>query len=539
VWTQQQLMQAVQAAATAFEQGQLASAKAQCEAVLAEAPGEPNASQIMALVLMREDNAEAAVAHLRNAKQSMPNHPPIQNMLGVALGLTGNRTAAREEFVKVKSLAPDYLDARFNLAQLEMDENEYPQALSEYNGILTAEPLNAEALAGRAKVSLLLHHIDDAIEDAEQALKIDENIVSAYLTLAEAKLRRGEAELARQFAMRVVARKDISPSDRGNALGLAADAADRLQLYDEAFANYTESNNAFAFLSRHVMSEPPSPYNPLTIRRLMDHLEEVAGDAPPPCADHQVAFLIGFPRSGTTLLEQVLAAHPRVTSYGERTALSDACGDLVLSAEGLKKLAHLDEGEATDYRANYWREIAKLGPIPAKGDLYLDKMPVNTVFLPVIAKIFPRAKILFAVRDPRDVVLSCFQQRFTFNQAMYQLLSLGKAAKYYDQVMALGVKARALFDLQIHDVRYDDMVDDLEGQARKVIEFLGLEWDPRVLDYRDATKSRTVVTPSAGQVVEPIYRRSLGKWQNYEAQLAPVLAQLAPWVSHWGYGDQN
>jgi tetratricopeptide (TPR) repeat protein len=167
VWTQQQLMQAVQAAATAFEQGQLASAKAQCEAVLAEALGEPNASQIMALVLMREDKAEAAVAHLRNAKQSMPNHPPILNMLGVALGLTGNRTAAREEFVKVKSLAPDYLDARFNLAQLEMDENEYPQALSEYNGILTAEPLNAEALAGRAKVSLLLHHIDDAIEDAE------------------------------------------------------------------------------------------------------------------------------------------------------------------------------------------------------------------------------------------------------------------------------------------------------------------------------------------------------------------------------------
>ena len=537
--TQQQLMQAVQAAAAALEQGQLASAKAQSETVLAAAPGEPNASQIMALVLMREDNAQAAVTHLRNANQSMPDHPPVLNMLGVALGPTGNRAAARKEFVKVKGLAPDYLDARFNLAQLEIDENQFSQALTEYNDILAAQPLNAEALAGRAKASLLLHDIGDAIEDAEQGLKIDETNVSASLTLAEAKLRNGEAELGRQIALQVVARKDIAPSDRANAFGLAADAADRLGLYDEAFNNYTESNNAFAFLSRHVMSEPPSPYNPLTIRKLMDHLKDVAGDAPPPCADHQVAFLIGFPRSGTTLLEQVLAAHPQVTSHGERTALSDACGDLLLSEDGLNKLGHLNEVQAAYYRTTYWQEIAKLGPLPAKGDIYLDKMPVNTVFLPVIAKVFPTAKILFAVRDPRDVVLSCFQQRFTFNQAMYQLLSLGKAAKYYDQVMALGVKARELFELQICDLRYDDIVDDLEGQARQAIEFLGLEWDPQVLDYRDSIKSRAVVTPSAGQVVEPIYRRSLGKWKNYEAQLAPVLAQLAPWVSHWGYGDEN
>jgi len=143
------------------------------------------------------------------------------------------------------------------------------------------------------------------------------------------------------------------------------------------------------------------------------------------------------------------------------------------------------------------------------------------------------------VRDPRDVVLSCLQQRFGMNAAMYQFLSVESAAHYYNQVMTLGARARELYDFALRDVRYDDMVNDLEQEARSTIAFLGLDWDNEVLAYRERLQMRTINTPSDTQVVEPIYTRSLGKWRNYEAHLAPVMDILTPWVERLGYADNS
>ena len=140
-------------------------------------------------------------------------------------------------------------------------------------------------------------------------------------------------------------------------------------------------------------------------------------------------FLVGFPRSGTTLLEQVLQSHPKVLSAGEHGPLSEACGPLAVEPEGREQLASLTEQDVAAYRLRYWNGVASLGVMPGPDEFYLDKLPLNTAMLPVIAKVFPRAKILFALRDPRDVVFSCYQRRFGMTQAMYKFLDLETAAR--------------------------------------------------------------------------------------------------------------
>jgi hypothetical protein len=280
-----------------------------------------------------------------------------------------------------------------------------------------------------------------------------------------------------------------------------------------------------------------SPFVPQTLERVTRRLEDRMTLEPPPCGpeERMPVFLLGFPRSGTTLLEQILISHPQVQSFGEHTALSNTCIDFYMNEDGIDRLAALDEVGASVRRAAYWREVAQFGTFQ-EGAVLLDKLPLNSVFLPAIAKIFPRARILFALRDPRDVVLSCFQQRFGMNTAMYQLRSLESAARYYDLVMKLAMAARERGSFELREVRYEDVVADLEGEARATLAFMSLEWDPAVMTYREEARERFIRTPSVAQVVEPLYTRAQGKWRNYETHLAPVRPILDEWAARFGYG---
>jgi hypothetical protein len=239
---------------------------------------------------------------------------------------------------------------------------------------------------------------------------------------------------------------------------------------------------------------------------------------------------VGFPRSGTTLLEQVLSAHPRLVCIEEREHLASSAPDL---AADPTKLASLSDEQINAVRASYWKRVRSEADI---GDrMLVDKLPLNVIFLPLIKRVFPDAKILFALRDPRDVVLSCYQQRFGMNAAMVQFLELHTAAAYYDKVMSLGLLARDKLGLDVCDVRYERVVEDLEGVAREVAAFLGLQFEPSMLNFRDAALKRTINTPSARQVVEPIYNRSVARWRRYETELAPILPLLNAWAARLGY----
>ncbi len=175
--------------------------------------------------------------------------------------------------------------------------------------------------------------------------------------------------------------------------------------------------------------------------------------------------------------------------------------------------------------------------IDLAGKVFVDKHPLHSLKLPLIARLFPQAKILFAHRDPRDVVLSCFRRRFAMNPAMYQLLQLDSAAAFYDATMRLAELARPLLGLEWQVVRYEDLVEDFEKQLRGVCEAIGLDWVPNLADFASRAQARERATPSTAQLARGLDKSGVGHWRHYRSSLEPVMPVLNPWVERFGYTE--
>jgi hypothetical protein len=244
--------------------------------------------------------------------------------------------------------------------------------------------------------------------------------------------------------------------------------------------------------------------------------------------------LIGFPRSGTTLLERVLAAHPGVATLSEVDHLAEVGRGFMADATGLDRLAQLAPPLADAAREAYWRKVALSLGEEISGKIVIDKLPLHVTALPVISKLFPGAKILFAMRDPRDVVFSCFRRRFQINSAMFEFLDINDAAAYYDSVMALASRYRAMLPLTVREVRHEAMVRNFEAEIRETLVFLGLEWDPAVERFAEKLPI-DAQTPSDVQLARGLNAEGVGQWRRYARHVAPVLPILERWVTEFGY----
>jgi hypothetical protein len=168
------------------------------------------------------------------------------------------------------------------------------------------------------------------------------------------------------------------------------------------------------------------------------------------------------------------------------------------------------------------------------GRIVIDKLPLHTLDLHVIATLFPDARVLFAVRDPRDVVLSCFRRRFQVNVAMFEFLTLRGAADFYDATMGLGMAVRAKLPLTLREVRHETVIADFDREVGEVLDFIGADWDPRVRNFADRVAGQ-MRTPSYAQLAKGLNADGVGQWLRYERQMAPVIDVLASWVSRFGY----
>jgi hypothetical protein len=186
-------------------------------------------------------------------------------------------------------------------------------------------------------------------------------------------------------------------------------------------------------------------------------------------------------------------------------------------------------------RKHYWALAEKLvGPI-GRNIRLLDKMPFNIIDLAMIYRLFPDAKVIVLVRDPRDCCLSCFMQPFLPSQTNMHLMSLKGSALLYSAVMDLWVHYRAVMQLSFLEVRYEDLVAEFETVTRRIADFIGQPWDKAVLGFFQYSRTRNVSTPSYSAVASPIYSKSIGRWKYYEAFLEPILEMLAPYVEEFGY----
>ncbi|MBV8593985.1 MAG: sulfotransferase, partial [Caulobacteraceae bacterium] len=246
------------------------------------------------------------------------------------------------------------------------------------------------------------------------------------------------------------------------------------------------------------------------------------------------AFLVGFYRSGTTLLEQILASHPDVRILEEKPILETLALEYMADDAGLARLARLGADEAEGLRARYWDEVARAG-VAADRAAFVDKLPVGALWAPFIRKVFPGAGLIVIRRDPRDVVLSCFRHRFHPAPILSEFTDLERTARLYAGVMALTELYGERLGIEAMDLRQEDLVADFEGEARRVIDFLGVPWRDEVRGFAADAREREIRTPSADQVRRGLNASGVGHWRGYAAELAPVAPILAPWVAQFGY----
>ena len=260
------------------------------------------------------------------------------------------------------------------------------------------------------------------------------------------------------------------------------------------------------------------------------------GVASAPACEHTPVFQVGFPRSGTTLLDQILDSHPAIQTLEERPAVWALFSRLNELPGGFPDaLPELTAGDLDELRALYFKTRNTYQQTRPDA-LFIDKYPLNLIQVPLIQRVFPDARFLLCLRHPYDVCLSCFTNSFELNPGTVNFLSLEQTAHYYSQVMGLWLETRDQLVPDHHVVHYEQLVADLRGEVGGVLDYLGVDWDEAVTRFDAHARQRAgIATPSYSQVVRPIYSSSVGRWRRYARHLEPVSEILQPFLEAFGY----
>ena len=414
------------------------------------------------------------------------------------------------------------------IARLEDLLGRPERAVGALERALALDPAHAPALVALAKLHERQNRIGDFGEVVARLEALDPRLVELPLLQARLAFRQGHLAKALELA-----RASPEVSDPGSRAQLIGQVSDRLGDPDAAFTAFVDMNQDLG-IAPDVASARGNAYRTMVARNAtLATRRWVRGwrrsawrtDRPEP------VFLIGFPRSGTTLLDTLLMGHPDVCVTEEKPML-DA---VARSIGGYERLTDLGDDDLDQLRNLYFAKAAE--HVPHLGSRVLvDKQPFAMVEAPLIHRMFPGAKILFVQRHPCDVVLSCFITRFEPNGALVNFATLEGTAALYDQMMSFWGQCRTILPLIVHRVRYERLVEDAESEMHALSAFLGLKWADSMLDHRSVAKGRGFInTPSYAQVAEPLYDRSIGRWERYREQMKPVLPILAPWAERMGY----
>lgn len=566
----------LQRAQAAHQAGQLAEARLLYRDILAVEPA--NAEVLYALAILAQQLGRPDVA-ARRLQEALTHRPdfiearvalgnsylalgqldqaagPFEQAVALApdlaeahngLGLLRQRQGRLEDAVthyrRAIALRPNYAAAHNNLGTTCRELGRFDQAIGHYETALGLEP-NPQIQANLAAILERANRPEAARQAAEKALALDPSDAKSRLVLAKVKVRAGDREGARRDYEALIAAL-AEPRGPGQILSAARAHAELARLSEDA-GQFQRAMELYRQANRLNCRSVPDWQGDAAdylawVRghgRLLDALE--GADRRPPVPQDQATppiFLVGFPRSGTTLLDQALAALPGVVLMEEKTALDEVRAQLGGPEESAAvRLMALGEAERLELRRSYRRIAERHLGTAIEGRRLIDKMPLNLLNLWLIHGLFPDARIVVSLRDPRDVCLSCFTTLFRLRPGTANFPTLEQAALLYREIMGLWLRQEELMALNARSLRYEDLVGDFEGELRGLLSFLDLPWHDAILNYAEAARQRPIVTPSYDQVVKPLYSSSIDRWRNYADELAPVLPELAPFVEAFGY----
>ncbi|MFQ5785014.1 MAG: sulfotransferase [Alphaproteobacteria bacterium] len=505
-----------------LQQGRLGEAEARCREALALDPGYVDGLNTLATILKDQGRLDEAIASLRRAVALRPDYAPAHNNLGNILKDRGDFDAALACYARALEIAPDYVAAEFNRGVALTGLGRLDEAEASCRRALALRPDDADAHNNLGNVLRFKGRLDEAAAAYERALELRPDFASARNNLAEfRKFEKDDPGFAALEALK--GRDRLAPHEAISlrfALGkMYADIGD----HDRAFANYREGN----VLRAHEAARQGRVFRADEHARYVDAVITTFGAdffaraASGGAESDRPVFIVGMPRSGTSLVEQILASHPQVYGAGELPEIGLIAGRIAgqtgsaypVGAAALDATTRRRLGEA------YLERVAA-----AAGDArrVTDKLPANFLHLGLIALILPGARVVHCRRDPRDTCLSCyFHDFYQGNEFSNDLADLGAYWRDYRRLMT---HWRETLPLAVIDVDYEALVADQEAESRRLVAFCGLEWDARCLDFHKT--ERTVRTSSTLQVRKAIFTGSVGRWRAYASHLAPLNAAL-------------
>jgi tetratricopeptide (TPR) repeat protein len=478
------------------------SALARYEKLIVHAPA-------IASIWVEYGNAAAGCRRLsladrawRKALELAPNDAELVNMIGHQYQSIRLPDRARACYAQAASADPRAINPRISLAVLSEQQHLLEKARSAVDECLRIDPGDDQARFFSAVLDRRANRFD----------------------LAESRLRDLIASDPRHPFVRYAARYELAQlCDRTNRLDEA------VRLLSEAKAMVRSLTNTNALIQGYDLKAARARSfvraQPKTI------LQTWAGYFPERSREkiQPLAFLGGHPRSGTTLLEQILGAHPGVAALDEPTAFIE------LLEPAFHKTRDHSSARINALRRLYIEALVQEAGPASDEKLLIDKNPSPTARLPVWLRVFPELKVLIALRDPRDVVLSCYFQNIPLNAVNVNFLSFERTAKHYSDLMDIWLAVREWQGFNWAESRYEDTVADMESEGRRVTTFLGLAWDEQQTRFYEKSRTKQMYSPTYQDVTRPVYKRSVARWHAYQSYLEPIFPILAPYCRSFGY----
>ncbi len=576
-----------------WQSGEPAKAELHYSAAVRHAPKNPYALNAFGTFLMEQDRLDEAETLLKRAYKLKPDHFEIPNNFGLLRHRQGRFEEAQELYFQAIKLNPKWANPYTNLAGLMRDTDKPEPAYEFFKKSVGLNPNNPIAWRGLGQAAFYLKHEEEGIAAFRQSLRLDPKsertwafLLNSYeklnrmdeaekvffeakklfgstppIALFEAKMLRRQKKYDEAIAVMqsfIAAVKDLDTDREKNVsfyhefwfeLGMLYD---RVNDVDKAFECLTAANDASRQTRQYLEIDNRAVSSEIDIIKREFAIGYQAKTASVPLDEKvsRMVFLVGFPRSGTTLLDQILSSHPDVT-VAEETPATSKMSHYLLHRHGKAELTQMKPGyiagledineqELKDMRAIYFAEVGE-GALQGRGKVFVDKLPLNLLHALLVRRVFPDAQFILALRHPCDSVLSNFMQRFDFNVAMVRMAEINDAAKFYDECFSLWDLMVKEIAIKAHEIHYEDVVADFKPTVEGMLNFLGLEWTDAVMNYDETARNKKtrINTPSYHQVTEKIYTRASGRWLRYKKHLKDILPILKPYAIKYGYDEAD
>jgi Flp pilus assembly protein TadD len=564
------------------------------------APQNPFCLSNYGAFLVEQSRYDEAEPLLTRAFALKPDHYEIPNNLGLLRYKRGQLQDAEKLFLQAIRLNPAWSAVHCNLGRVLAQTDRLPMAEKAYRHAIKLNAANAAAWSDLSEVCTETRREEEAADCLKKAIALDpahpitwtrllnllekktmleegERVLTEAkqrfpgnpgIVLAEAKLLRRQKKVPEAVALMEKYSEKLKKSPaRASVVTFFFELGklyDHLKNADKAFECFVIANRMQKQLESipqeedecsRVIARVRATFTPALVPQ--QSLAQVSSPVTNP------VFLIGFPRSGTTLLEQILSSHPDVATMDEREAISKAAlyfvktfgethrPDMMAQAAKTGKaawylanpcypaaLSDLRPADIEEMRRIFF-EVHGIGENGPEKKIFIDKLPLNILYVGIIKCIFPDARFILALRHPCDSVLSCFMQQFKLNPYMARFLDLQEAARFYDEAFSLWEHYAKVFELDVHVIRYEDVVADFRPAIEPLLAFLGVPWDDAVLSYDETARKQNIRTPSYHQVTEKIYTRASGRWLSYRKHMESVFSLLEPHALRYGYSMED